>query len=157
MEPLGHMDTWRRGGGGGALSGEGGAIGGGGGGGATCPKNWASRAHYLHTSESTYNEHVKQYWCETGEHLLRKWPNTRILSYFGAQNGPEIGPILYASPNEPIQQDWCESRGIFFNKTFDYLNFDSLGGPKCPKNILHAYGGSCNELVNEVWSKSSRK
>ena len=40
---------------------------------------------------------MEQYWCETGEHLLRKWPNTRILSYFGAQNGPEIGPILYTS------------------------------------------------------------
>ena len=64
------------------------------------PKNWASEAHILHTSKSTCNAHVKQYWCETSENFLRKWPNTRIFTYFGAQNGPEIGsmrPILYTS------------------------------------------------------------
>ena len=61
------------------------------------PKNRASEAYILFTSESTCNEHVKQYWCETSENFLRKWPNTRILTYFGAQNDPEIGflrPIL---------------------------------------------------------------
>ena len=26
--------------------------------------NWASVAHILHTSKSTWNEHVKQYCCE---------------------------------------------------------------------------------------------
>ena len=57
------------------------------------PQNWASEAHILHTSKSTWNEHVKQYCCETGKKLLRKWPNTRNFSYFGAQNGPEIGPL----------------------------------------------------------------
>ena len=29
------------------------------------PKNWASEAHIPHTAETTCNEHVKQYWCET--------------------------------------------------------------------------------------------
>ena len=57
------------------------------------PKNWASEAHILHTYKSTWNGHVKQYCCETSENFLRKWPNTRNLSYFGAQNGPEIGPL----------------------------------------------------------------
>ena len=57
------------------------------------PKIWASEAHILHTSKSTWNEHVRQYCCETSENVLRKWPNTRNFSYFGAQNGPEIGPL----------------------------------------------------------------
>ena len=56
-------------------------------------KNWASEAHILHTPETTFNEHLKQHWCETSENVLRKWPNTRISTYFGAQNGPEIGPL----------------------------------------------------------------
>ena len=63
-------------------------------------KNWASEAHILHTFKSTWNGHVKQYCCETSENFLRKWPNTRNISYFGARNGPEIGslrPIFYTS------------------------------------------------------------
>ena len=62
-------------------------------GGAKWPKNRASEAYILHTSKSTWNEHVKQYCCETSENFLRKWPNTRNFSYFGTQNGPEIGPL----------------------------------------------------------------
>ena len=64
------------------------------------PKNWTSEAHIPHTSKSSCNEHVKQYWCETSENFLRKWPKSRILTYFGIQNGPKIGPfgpILYIS------------------------------------------------------------
>ena len=38
-------------------------------GGPKWPKNWASEAHILHTSKSTYNEHVKQYWCATSENF----------------------------------------------------------------------------------------
>ena len=62
------------------------------------PQNWTSEAHIPHTGECTYNEHVKQYWCETSENLLRKWPKSRILTSFGIQNDPKIGPfrpILY--------------------------------------------------------------
>ena len=36
------------------------------------PKIWASEAHILHTSKSTWNEHVRQYCCETSENVLRK-------------------------------------------------------------------------------------
>ena len=57
-------------------------------GGPKWPKYWASEAHILHTYKSTWNEHVKQYCCETSENVLRKWPNTRNLSYFG---GPKMG------------------------------------------------------------------
>ena len=86
------------------------------------PKNLASEAHILHAHKSACNEPVKQYWCETSEIFLRMWPNTRILTYFGAQNDPEIGPlrpIFYISEsisNEHIQQDWCESRGNSLTK-----------------------------------------
>ena len=62
-------------------------------GGPKWPKNWASEAHILHIYKSTWNEHVKQYVCETTSgKFFWKWPNTRDLSYFGAQNGREIGP-----------------------------------------------------------------
>ena len=41
-----------------------------------------SEAHITHTTESTCNDHVKQYWCETSENFLRKWPKSRILTYW---------------------------------------------------------------------------
>ena len=62
-------------------------------GGPKWPQNWASEAHILHTSKSTWNEHVKQYCCETSENFFEKLPNTTNFSYFGAQNSPEIGPL----------------------------------------------------------------
>ena len=34
-------------------------------------------------STCSYNEQVKQYWCETSGNLLRKWPKTGILHLFG--------------------------------------------------------------------------
>ena len=37
-------------------------------------QNWASAAHIPHIAESTCNEHVKQFWRETFENFLRKWP-----------------------------------------------------------------------------------
>ena len=64
-------------------------------GGPKWPKSWASVAHILHPYKSTWNEHMKQYCCDTSENFLKKWPNTRNLSYFGAQNGPEIGPLTH--------------------------------------------------------------
>ena len=57
------------------------------------PKSWPSEAHILHTTKSTCNEHVKQYWCQTSENFLRKWPKTGIVTYFGVENGPKIGPL----------------------------------------------------------------
>ena len=39
--------------------------------GPTWPTKRASEAHILQISYSTYNEHVKQYWCETSANLLR--------------------------------------------------------------------------------------
>ena len=40
------------------------------------PPKWASEAHILHTSKSSYNKHVKQYWYKTSGKFLRKWPKT---------------------------------------------------------------------------------
>ena len=73
--------------------------------------NWASRSHIPHTHESSCNQHVKQYLCETSERYLSKWPKSRILTYFGVQNGPKIwplGPIFYiteSSSNEHIRHE----------------------------------------------------
>ena len=44
---------------------------------------------YIHL-KSSYNEHVKQYWCETSGNLLRKLPKSGILDLFW---GPNIGPL----------------------------------------------------------------
>ena len=86
-------------------------------------KNWASEAHILHTFKSICNEHVKQYCCETSENFLRKWPNTRNLTNFGAQKRPtnwdfaaHIFHISENSSNKHIKQDWCESRANFLTK-----------------------------------------
>ena len=121
-------------------------------------QNWASDAHNPHTTESICNEHVKQYWCETSENFLRKWPKSRILIYFGVQNGPKIAPLrpilnisLKSSSNEHIKQDCCESRGNFLTKV-ENCNFD----PKWPKNLglwglsLYTYKSSSNKLINQV-------
>ena len=50
--------------------------------------------------------------------FLRKWLNAKNLTYFGAQNGPEIEPlgahdihIAESTSNKHIKQKWCESRG----------------------------------------------
>ena len=79
------------------------------------PKNWTFEAHIFHTFKSTCNEHVKQYWCETSENILRKWPKSIILTYFGVQMVPKLGlkivHISESSFNEHIKQDLCESRG----------------------------------------------
>ena len=42
----------------------------------------------------------KQYYCETSENFWESDQTPEIFTYFGAQNGPEIGPlrpILYTS------------------------------------------------------------
>ena len=101
-------------------------------------------AYILHTSKITCSKHVKQYWCETSEDFLRKWPMTWILTYFGAQNGPEIWPLrptLYARYSK-IDVNPKEN----FNKILKNLNFDSFGGPKWPQNLglLHTYRSSSN-------------
>ena len=133
-------------------------------GGPKWPRNWASEVHILHTYKSTWNEHVKQYCCETSENFLRKWPNTD-LSYFGAQNGPEIGPLRGTYFTRLWQQLQCAYKarlmwiqGKLFNKIFENLNFDSFGGPKIwasEASLLHSYKSNSNELVNQVSSEYS--
>ena len=66
-------------------------------GGPKWPENWASEAHMSRTPESTCIEHVKQYWCEISENILRKWPKFRILIFFVVQIGPKIGPTYFTS------------------------------------------------------------
>ena len=43
------------------------------------PKNWSSEAHILHTSKSTCNEHVKQYfWGNIVVHIQAKYRKDRV-------------------------------------------------------------------------------
>ena len=105
------------------------------------PEFWAYEAHILNTSKSTCNEHVEQYCCETGENFLRKWSNTRNLTYFGDQNGPEIGPlrpIFYTSLKVApmsIKSKADVNPEQTFKQNIRNLNFDSFGGPKWPKYL----------------------
>ena len=118
-----------------------------------------SEAHILHISKSTYNEHAKQYWCETSENLLRKWPKTWILTYFGSQkwspnraseaHTPQtklfqkvtkvqnfdllLGPKWPETSSNEARLMWTKRK--LFNKIIETLNFDSFGGPKWPKNL----------------------
>ena len=56
------------------------------------PGNWASEANIQYTSSGS-NWRVHLDWCETSGRFLRKWPKTRIFTYFGAPSGPKIGPL----------------------------------------------------------------
>ena len=91
--------------------------------GSKVAQKWAPEAHILHTSKSTCNEHVKQYWCETIENFLRIWPKTGILTCLGPQNRPKIGPLrpIFRTPlkstcNVHVKQYWCETSENFLIK-----------------------------------------
>ena len=81
--------------------------------------NRASGAHIPHTTESTRNDHVKQYWCETSENgesdhnfdllWVPKWPKNLPVE-------AHIVQISDSSSNEHINQDWCKSRGNSLTK-----------------------------------------
>ena len=144
-------------------------------------QNWSSDAQILHTSKSTRNEAiVTPYQWK----FLRKWPNTRILTYFGAPKGPEIGPqnivhISESSFDEHIKQDWCESRVSDIGFITEHgLNEGHIVNPEeafykyirklefwviwRPKNLafgaylLHNTKNISSELVSEVSSESGR-
>ena len=86
------------------------------------PQNWASEAQTPHAAESTCNEHVKQYWCETNENLWEsdkdqnfdllwgpKWPKNWAFEAY-------IVNVSESSSIELIKQDWCKSRGNVLRK-----------------------------------------
>ena len=100
------------------------------------PKNWASEAHILHIYKSTWNEHVKQYGCE---------------SFFESDQTPEIcltlGPkmarnwafeahilhISESSSNAHIKQDWREYRANVltkYSKTLILTHLEATNGLK---------------------------
>ena len=129
-----------------------------------------SEAHILHTYESTWNEHVKEYGCETSENFLRKWPNTRNLSYSGAKMAQKLAFKRHisfytsltdsdSSSNAHIKQDWRESRANFltkYSKTWILTPLEAQNGPKIWASLLHSYKSSSNVLVNQVSSEYSR-
>ena len=109
------------------------------------PKSWPSGAHILHTTKSTGNEHVKQYWCQSSENFLRKWTKTGIFTYFEAENGPKIEllrPIFYTHIKVVTMSMWnntdvkpMETLRKWLKTTILYI----FGGPKFGplRPILH--------------------
>ena len=68
------------------------------------PENWTSEAHILHTSKSTCNEHVKQYWCEINDTFCENDRSPDFFNYFGVENGPKIVQISESRSNDYIKQ-----------------------------------------------------
>ena len=131
------------------------------------PKIGPLRPHISHTTESTCNEHVKQYWCETSDNLLRRWPKSSffllIWSPKWTQNGPfeaHIWHISESSSTEQIKKDWCESRGkclTNWSKTCILTHLEAQNGPKIWASeayLLHIYKSS-SKFVNQVSCESS--
>ena len=84
------------------------------------PQNWVCGAHFPHTTKRTCNDHVKRYWCETSENVLRKWPKTTILDLFWGHKWPRnwaseayISHTSKSTCNEHVKQYWCKTIGIF--------------------------------------------
>ena len=113
-----------------------------------------STAHILHTSKSI------------SEDFLRKWPNTRILTNFSAQNGLKIRPlrpifhtcdlwIYKSSSNKLVDQVWIRWK---CNKKIDENLYIDLFGPiwekRGPKTFhTHTPESTHNAHVNPVsWS-----
>ena len=110
------------------------------------PKNLTSDAHILHTFKRTCTEHVKQYWYESSESFLRKWPKTLTLTYFGAQNGPKFGPLrpIFYTPlkvlaistwsntaMKPVKTFWESDQGPEFLLTLGSKMAPKLGRWYC--------------------------
>ena len=55
------------------------------------PKNWVSGAHIIHTSKSTCNEHVEQYWSETSENLWESDQTPEFLLVLGPKIVQKLG------------------------------------------------------------------
>ena len=90
------------------------------------------------TYKSSYNEHVKQYWCATSGIILIKCPMALILDLFCRHNFGPLRPILYISLsifNEHIEHDWCKFRGNFYCQIIENPNFHLFGCPKWPKDL----------------------
>ena len=60
-------------------------------------QRWTHHDHsavlHIYTSKSSSNWLVNKDWCGNRGKLLRKWPQTGIFAYFGAQSGTKIGPL----------------------------------------------------------------
>ena len=122
------------------------------------PKIQTSEAHILHTSKSTCKEHVKQYWCETSENFLRKWPKTWILTYLGGQNWlrpifPKPLKVLAMSMWTILMREQWKLWESYQSPEF-WLTF---WGPRWPKNlafdvkahIVHISESSSNDYIKQ--------
>ena len=106
---------------------------------------------------------LKQYWCETSENFLQKWPKTGIFTYFGAENGPKIEPlrpIVYT--HLKVVTMTCETVPMWnhlklFEKMTKDHNFRPIWGPKIwalEAHIVHISRSSSNEHIKQDWCES---
>ena len=133
------------------------------------PKFCASKAHILHTSKSKCNE---QFGAILMWNQWKRFEKVTKHQNFYLICGPKwprkLGiwrpycTHLWKQLHWEYKASWLWIQRKHFNKIFEYLDFDSFGGPKWPKSLglwgpFRTYKGSSNELVNEVSSESSRK
>ena len=85
------------------------------------PGKWASGANIQHTSKSSSNWREREDWSETSRTFLIKWPRPEFFTYFGAQSGPKIGPLMpiffhtfKSTCNEHVKQYCCETSETFW-------------------------------------------
>ena len=125
------------------------------------PKLGLCGPYIPHTAESTCNEHVKQHYCETNENFLRTWPKSRILTYFGVQNGPKIEPLrpkLYTSLKVcpmSIQSNTDVYPEDTAQQNSGKPEFWLIWSPEMAQTLLDTYKNSPSELINKVSRESS--
>ena len=98
--------------------------------------------------------------------FFRKWPNTRYFTYFGAQSGPQIGPLrpIFSTYLKVLAMSIWSNTDVkpvkYFWKVMKHQNFDLFWGPKWPRNwtfgahIVHISENSSNEHIKQYWCES---
>ena len=123
----------------------------------------ASEANIQHTSNiNSWNLNLNQDWCETSGKFLRKWPETRIFTYSGAQSNPKIGPLRPISSTHLkvlVKQYWGKLSENCWRKLPKTLNFNLFGAQNGTKigllrPIFHA---PLKLLAMSMWSNTDVK
>ena len=123
--------------------------------------SFASRNTPWNTPKHIPNKHLKQEGCETSGKYLRKWLNTGIFTYSGAQSGPKTGPLgpIFSTHLKVLAMSMWSNTGVKPVKTFwkndQRPEFVLLWGPKWSPNcafkahIPHTTECTCNEHVKQ--------
>ena len=124
------------------------------------PYNWATEAHFPHTSKTTCNECVKQYGCETIANVWRQWPVTGILTYCWSQHGPKIEPmrpIIHKPPEVATMSMW--KKILMWNqwKRFEKMTKDRSFGPilgSFEAHIVYISESGSSKHIKQDWCES---